>query len=198
MKGIETAIRIAAVGAGIPTLIAPVWVLLRVPSPRAAGEGERHLPRPRAVLVPTLLLVGVGVFMWRPAPFVLSDRVGLSLSFLGSLLYFPAVGLYLWGLRSLGSMFHVSSAFKAKLASDHALVERGPYRVIRHPMYLGVILAAAGALLIFRTWTMILFFPLSLSVIARARREEDALLRAHGQAWKDYAGQVPGWIPKMG
>ena len=39
-------------------------------------------------------------------------------------------------------------------------------------MYLAVILAAFGALLIFRTWAMVLFSVLSLEVILRARQED--------------------------
>jgi len=196
---IETIIRIAAVGAGVMTLVAPVWVLLRVSGTSAAGEGEGESPYPRpwGILVATIFLVVIGVILWRPSPIVFSERVGLSLSLLGGLVYFPAIGMYLWGLRSLGSMFRVSSAFGARLPKHHALVEHGPYRVIRHPMYLGVILAAAGALLIFRTWAMVLFFPLSFVVVARAQREEQVLSISYGQAWREYTGRVPGWIPRV-
>ena len=60
-----------------------------------------------------------------------------------------------------------------------------------------VILAAAGALLIFRTWAMLVFAPLSFGILLRARREENLLAQAFGQEWETYANRVPGWIPKI-
>jgi protein-S-isoprenylcysteine O-methyltransferase Ste14 len=63
-------------------------------------------------------------------------------------------------------------------------------------MYLGVLLAAAGALLIFRTWAMLLFAPLSLAVVLRAEREEELLAAEFGDAWRTYCTRVPKWLPK--
>lgn len=63
-------------------------------------------------------------------------------------------------------------------------------------MYLGVLCAALGALLIFRTWAMVLFTPMALVVIARAKREEALLAAEFGEMWQVYASKVPKWIPK--
>ncbi len=55
----------------------------------------------------------------------------------------------------------------------------------RHPMYLGVLLAAAGAWLIFRTWAMMLFAPMAVVFsIASAAREEKLLERQHRDTWQ--------------
>ena len=62
-------------------------------------------------------------------------------------------------------------------------------------MYLAVILAAFGALLIFRTWAMVLFSVLSPGVILRAEREEGLLADEFGEEWNIYRQLVPGWLP---
>jgi len=147
------------------------------------------------MLTLTIIYMTVGIVLWRPLPNVLSPGVHLSILIIGSLLYFPAIALYLWGYRTLGHMFGISSGFGATLYQDHKLIQNGPYRYVRHPMYLAVILAAFGALLIFRTWAMVLFSISSLGVILRAKREEGLLADEFGGEWEIYKQHVPGWLP---
>ena len=147
------------------------------------------------MLVQTILFVAVGVLLWRPLPIFLSPILLIIVLAIGSLLYFPGIALYLWGYRALGRMFGISSGFGASLYQDHKLIRNGPYRCVRHPMYLAVILAAFGALLIFRTWAMVLFSVSSLGVILRAKREEGLLADEFGEEWKIYKQHVPGWLP---
>ena len=147
------------------------------------------------MLTLTITYVAVGIALWRPLPIVLSPGIHLSVLGIGSLLYFPGIALYLWGYWTLGRMFGISSGFGATLYQDHKLIQDRPYRFMRHPMYLAVILAAFGALLIFRTWAMVLFSILSLGVVVRARREERLLDEEFGEEWETYMQNVPGWWP---
>jgi protein-S-isoprenylcysteine O-methyltransferase Ste14 len=94
-------------------------------------------------------------------------------------------------------MFNVSSSMGAELYKDHQLVTSGPFAYIRHPMYIGVLLAGWGALLLFRTWAMIPYALSTLAIPLRARREEEALAQAFGEAWQAYQDQVPSWIPSF-
>jgi protein-S-isoprenylcysteine O-methyltransferase Ste14 len=161
---------------------------------RKSGAAANLLRWP-VMLAQTVLFIAVGVLLWHPLPLVLSPRLyGIVLVF-GSLLYFPGIALYLWGYWSLGRMFGISSGFGANLYQDHQLIRSGPYQVVRHPMYLAVILTAFGALLVFRTWTLVLYAPLSLGVIFRARREEQLLAEEFGKEWQIYRQEVYGWIP---
>lgn len=94
-------------------------------------------------------------------------------------------------------MFGVSSGFGVHLYADHRLITSGPYSVIRHPMYVAVICAGVGGLLIYRTWAMLFFAVNMFGLIVRARREERALAQKFGPIWEEYKRQVPGWIPKL-
>lgn len=163
---------------------------------RSSGATASLLRWP-VMLAVTLGYVVVGIALWRPLPVVFSPGILLSILVVGSLLYFPGIALYLWGYWTLGRMFGISSGFGATLFQDHHLIRSGPYRFVRHPMYLAVILAAFGALLIFRTWAMVLFSVSSLGVILRARREERLLLDEFGVDWETYRQEVNGWIPKL-
>lgn len=95
------------------------------------------------------------------------------------------------------SQFAVSGVFGAELYKSHKLVTNGPFALIRHPLYVGIILTAIGALFIFRTWAMVLFMPMSLVVLGRAEREEKLLALEFGDKWKFYVSKTPKWIPKL-
>jgi protein-S-isoprenylcysteine O-methyltransferase Ste14 len=178
--------------------MAPVILVLRNArraKGRISGAGAVTGSRP-FVLIAAAGFVGAGILLWRPLPLSLPDPAGDLAAAAGGVLYFPGTSLYLWSLVLLGPQFGVSSVSGAGLYRDHRLVTAGPFAVVRHPMYLGVLLAAAGALLIFRTWAMLLFAPLSLVVVLRAEREEKLLAAEFGDAWKTYCSKVPKWMPK--
>lgn len=201
LKGltIENWLQFLAALAGIAVILIPL-LGFRHSERRVRGRNSGaagSLLRWPVMLVQTVLFVTVGVLLWRPLPLVLSPPLrGIFLA-LGSMLYFPGIALYLWGYRTLGRMFGISSGFGAALYQDHHLVRNGPYRVIRHPMYLAVILTAFGALLVFRTWTMALYAPLSLGVVVRARREERLLAEEFGEEWHAYSQEVNAWLPRL-
>jgi len=184
---------------GLVAIVAPVvsvLLLARRPRGRASGKakGVRSWP---VVLLMTAGFVALGILLWRPVFPNLSPGLSLAFTLAGTLLYFPGVGVYLWGLVTLREQFGVSSAYGAGLYQDHHLMTGGPFGIIRHPMYAGVLLAAVGALLIFKTWAMVLFTPMSFSVIVRAAREETLLAQEFGDAWETYAARVPKWFPKI-
>ena len=62
-------------------------------------------------------------------------------------------------------------------------------------MYLAVITAGIGGLLLYRTWAMLLFAVAMFGLIVRARREEEALSAEFGAIWEAYGRRVPAWLP---
>ena len=112
-------------------------------------------------------------------------------------IHLMAANMCMWGLAFLRTQFGVSGLLGAELYQGHHLIKNGPYALIRHPMYAGVLLAAIGALLIFRTWAMLIFMPMSLVVVGRAEREEKLLKAEFGEQWESYASKVPKWFPRL-
>jgi protein-S-isoprenylcysteine O-methyltransferase Ste14 len=189
----------------LTTLTGIVVILIPLLGFRRAGAYDRgrssgavaRLLRWSVMLAFTIGYVAIGIALWRPLPVSLSPIQRIIVLVIGSLLYFPGIALYLWGYWTLGRMFGISSGFGATLYQDHQFIRSGPYRYVRHPMYLAVILAAFGALSIFRTWAMVLFSVSSLVVIFCARQEEQLLAEEFGEEWERYRQEVNGWIPKL-
>lgn len=63
------------------------------------------------------------------------------------------------------------------------LVRSGPFRYVRHPIYVGGVLVFGGLSLVFSAWGLVLTGVLAVFWIAKARHEERLLL----ERFPDYA-----------
>lgn len=198
MLVIESVLHIASLAAVIVFLaliFAGLARALRRPGGRTVGRGAGALRASIYVLigVPFFLLAILG---WRPLPIALSPTVHAAAVAAGALLYFPGLALAGWGRLALGEMYNVSLASGAQLFAGHRLITHGPYALLRHPMYAGLIAAAWGALLLYRTITCVFLAVTFLGFGLRARREEQALAAEFGPDWDAYRRRVPGWFPR--
>jgi protein-S-isoprenylcysteine O-methyltransferase len=106
-----------------------------------------------------------------------------------------AAGLILrwWAIVTLGRFFTVDVVIE----KDHEVVERGPFRVVRHPSYTGVLLAFVGWALTLRNWAAILvvLVPIFIAFLRRMRVEEEALRGALGEKYAAYMRRTKRLIP---
>ena len=184
----------AALAVFLGTAFVGLWRGMRRPRRRMTGLAGKVM-QPLGYLVIGIAYFGTWFVLWRPLPLSLSAPARIVALALGALLYFPGLALYLWAWRTLGQMYNVSTSFGAQLYTEHRLVTDGPFAFVRHPMYIGVLAAALGGLLIYRTWTALFVIATFLSLFRRAHHEERALAAEFGEQWEEYCRQVPGWIP---
>jgi len=173
-----------------------VWHGLRHAPGRTTGMANKVLRAP-LLLIFGFLWLGLLFSLWHPLPLTLSIPARVIALILGTLLYFPGLALYLWGGYTLGEMYKPSSAFGVQLNVGHRLITHGPFAFVRHPLYLGLQIAALGGLLVYRNWTFAFVLVNFLGLFIRARREEQALAAEFGEQWKAYFQQVPAWIPRL-
>lgn len=123
---------------------------LRRPKGRATGQARRFM-RLSVYFLIGIPFFGLCFLLWRPLPLVLSDSARIAALIVGTLLYFPGLALVLWARLTLGKMYNVSSSVGVQLYADHRLIACGPFAIVRHPMYAGIILASIGGLFIYHT-----------------------------------------------
>lgn len=76
------------------------------------------------------------------------------------------------------------------------IVEQGPYRWVRNPMYLGHMIFLAGLALLLGSWIAGAVWLAHLPWFdARAREDERHLLARFGEPYADYCRRVKRWIP---
>jgi protein-S-isoprenylcysteine O-methyltransferase Ste14 len=162
---------------------------------RISGRAAGWLRSAAFYLLATALFLALSAIFWRPLPLKLSSSIRSLALVVGALIYFPGLAFLLWGRVTLGKMYFVSTAFGAQLYADHQLVTRGPFAIVRHPMYLGLIASAMGSLLLYQTWTTAAFALFAPFILFRARREEQALAAEFGKEWRAYCCRVPAFFP---
>lgn len=106
-----------------------------------------------------------------------------------------AAGLLLrwWAIVALGRFFTVD----VTIEKDHLLVQRGPFRILRHPSYAGLLLAFVGLALSLRNWAaaLVILVPISAALIHRMNVEEEALSHALGSRYGEYMKRTKRLLP---
>ncbi len=78
------------------------------------------------------------------------------------------------------------------------MVKTGPYRWLRHPLYLFQSLVMAGCTLLLPTPLMMLLLGIhAISVFIKALDEEAYLGRTHGEAYRDYLLETGRFLPRI-
>ena len=136
------------------------------------------LPIGRAIAPGAVLGGGAWVF-----------ALGVVIGWLGLLLRW-------WCFVVLGRYFTIV----VKTSEDQPVVDRGPYRVLRHPSYTGLLLAFGGFGVMLGNWvstagSVVLAF---IALVYRLRIEERALNAALGTRYRDFAASRARLVPLSG
>jgi len=100
----------------------------------------------------------------------------------------------IWARRTLGKNW----TGRITTGGTQELVMRGPYRLVRHPIYSGLLFAVLGtAIVMGKIHAYIGFALIVVSVLIKLRREEIALREHFGGAYVEYAQQVPLLLPGL-
>ena len=174
-----------------------IWRGTRRPAGRTSGRAAGWLRSAVFYFLATAGFLGFSIGFWKPLPLDLQPGARLALLIAGSLIYFPGIAFLLWARLTLGKMYFVSTSFGAQLYAGHKLVTNGPFAIVRHPMYLGLVTAALGSLLLYQTWTALAYAAFAPFVLRRARREELALAAEFGEEWQAYCRRVPAILPRL-
>jgi protein-S-isoprenylcysteine O-methyltransferase Ste14 len=110
----------------------------------------------------------------------------------GAILAGAFMGLGAWSVIVMRRTGQTENPFKPTTE----IVERGPFRITRNPMYLQMVLGCIGlAVLLWNLWILILTPLCALALHVGAVLPEEAYLeRKFGDAYRDYKKRVRRWI----
>ena len=87
-----------------------------------------------------------------------------------------------------------------KVAETHRteeVVTSGVYSLVRHPQYLGGLLAHVGISFLSSAWLSLLFTPLVIVLLyVVSRKEEEELVKEFGKEYEDYKKKVSMFMPR--
>lgn len=157
-------------------------------------RGSRPIGRQRLGLA---LLMGIGVvFVWF-LPY--GDRRGLLTFAGGEWLRLVGLGLYASGnLVAFLAVHQLGKQYSGyvTLQENHQLVQTGIYGVIRHPIYLRVMMVCAGLPLLFQSWLLLpALLVAGLFVRWRIAQEEKLLAEHFGPEFEAYRQRTSRFLP---
>lgn len=136
------------------------------------------------LLPPALIALRVGETEggWLPV-----RGVGLAIGLAGAV-------LLVWAFVLLGRlMIH-----EAAVREDHALIESGPYRFVRHPVYAGYLALLLGSGVASLNVCLWLLWPVSLlGILIQATSEEQVLGERFGQEYERYVRRTGRLVPRF-
>ena len=84
------------------------------------------------------------------------------------------------------------------LKHGQELISTGPYALVRHPIYTGLLVALAGTALYNGRWQGLLGLALfTISFWLKARSEENLLEREFGEEYRSYRARTPMLVPTL-
>ena len=130
---------------------------------------------------------------WWPFP---ASPVGeLALAAVAVALAYASSILCLLAVRTLGKQW----TYAARVIQGHELVTRGPYALVRNPIYLGMFGMLLSTALVFSPWwsglPALAVFLIGNGI--RIRAEENLLRETFGSQFNDYARRVPAFFPRL-
>ncbi len=119
-------------------------------------------------------------------------NVGNLVRYIGLIITIPGFVLMQAGEKYLAKQFSI----EVTLQKDHKLIQSGPYKVIRHPRYLGILTFFTGISLTFRSLIGI-FAVIALAVVLiwRVFAEEKMMHEEFGKEWEEYQAKTWRLIP---
>ena len=137
----------------------------------------------------------LGALLLMGFPHAVSERVfpkSLEGFFLGLVLTTLGIAFTIWARVVIASNWSANVTIK----EGHELVTSGPYRLVRHPIYTGLLLALAGTAIAFGTLGALLSLPLFLvGFWLKLRIEERFMRHQFGAAYDAYAARTKALIP---
>ena len=113
----------------------------------------------------------------------------------GLILMVAGIVVRQWAIALLGRFFTVD----VRVTDEQVVVDRGPYALVRHPSYTGMLVTFAGIGLALGDWlslACVLLGP-SVGMVVRIRVEEQALREGLGEPYRCYAATRARLVPRV-
>ncbi len=178
---------------GLVWLVSAAWFAAVRPGPLTGKL--RHFARtllPEPWMIAVLIVLSVVVHLlprsiWTPLIWKTTIFTGI-----GSVLIVASVALMIWARFALGDMW----AGRPMVQEDHQLRTGGPYQVVRHPIYTGLLGIMIGATLLsgFGSSLLMLVFVIGW-LLRRVHVEDHLMIDTFGDDYRTYRRRVPALVP---
>lgn len=156
---------------------------------------KRYTPRGGIFLIAILVLLALERNLFGPFQNYLFEGIFTTTLFLqitSVLLVISGLLFAVMARTAIGRNWSGSITIKEK----HELITRGPYRLVRHPIYTGIMAMLVGTAVYYRsTLTFIILIFSSLGLLMKIRAEESLMTKHFGKKYIEYKKRTKVLIP---
>jgi protein-S-isoprenylcysteine O-methyltransferase Ste14 len=169
-----------------------MWGWQRV---KGATRSEPWLPRLFKYWLPLVISIWLLFPSYASEGRVMTARMyspSQAIAVLGMLMVIAGIAFACWARHVIGSNW--SSEVQVK--QGHELIQRGPYSLVRHPIYTGLLLAFLGTAVAIGEWHGLLAVAIiAVSFWFKLRLEERWMRENFGEVYVNYMHRVKALIP---
>jgi len=175
------------------------WYVIRYPFERRAKR-VRIVYRARARseiigLAAALFGLGIlpGIYAATGFPESAEYPASIWMVVLGGLVFAAGLGVFRWSHKALGRNWSITLEIREK----HKVVSSGPYKFVRHPMYLSFLLMGLGQAMLLPNWVAGTAGIIGFAVLffLRVDKEERMMQESLGPEYEQYMKQTKRIIP---
>jgi protein-S-isoprenylcysteine O-methyltransferase Ste14 len=179
-------------------IISDCWIIFAVIWMVAAFWTKQSVYKQRRGLLRYSLLLVVGAYLILKGPH-LSDSLDLriiphidAIAWTGVALCVAGLLFCIWARFTLGRNWSGVVTFKG----GHELITRGPYAIVRHPIYTGILTMIVGTVIVFGHVAGIVALPVVFwGLWIKLRYEEKLMLEKFPEGYTAYQRRVKRLIP---
>jgi protein-S-isoprenylcysteine O-methyltransferase len=142
-----------------------------------------------------VLVIACFVLAWLPVILDIGRILVLGdwLTWVGVAVMISGIVFRHYAISILGKFFTASVQIQEK----HELIRAGPYRYVRHPAYLGILIMALGLGIALANWISLLICIVlpTIGIMQRIKVEEKELERYFGKQYQDYKKGSRALVP---
>jgi protein-S-isoprenylcysteine O-methyltransferase Ste14 len=179
-----------AVIAGIWIVWLAYWLLAAFATKRTVERGDLFGYRLVALVLVVALLAVFGLFGLAPESVIWNTPAAVAIACV--CVVAAGAAFAVWARIVLGRNWSAEVTFK----QGHELIESGPYALVRHPIYTGLLTMGLGTAIDYgRPSGIALLVGLSGAFWVKARQEEKIMELHFPTAYAEYKARVPAIIP---
>ena len=163
---------------------------IRVSRRRAASGEHNRTEARRSMIGLAIEAIGFVIAFWWPQKRPPTDFVSLCVA---SVLAPAGTAMMASAVKHLGQQWRI----QAVVTAEHRMVTSGPYALVRHPIYGGLLGLLAATAILVSGWeaTLVAAALYLVGTEIRVRAEDQLLAGRFGQEFEDYRRRVRAYIP---
>jgi protein-S-isoprenylcysteine O-methyltransferase Ste14 len=171
-----------------------IWIVYWLIEARNTAPTRKSESLSIAVVYRGATVVGIIlIFGFRRLPTQLWPA-SVSLRCIAVILALCGFSFAIWARQHIGRYWSA----RVTLKEGHQLIESGPYGVVRHPIYSGLLLSMAATVMTIGTVQSLFGYAVLVAALVFKLAAEERLLTANfGEAYKEYQMRVKALIPGL-